>query len=271
MNTLTGLGKTDRERLSRVIRGAKGPLSVESTGQILKTSRTDAAKMLSRWARKGWVSRVRRGWYVPIPLEARSPDVALEEPWVIAERLYTPCYIGGWSAAEYWGLTEQIFRSLAVLTCRDIRERRPVFKNMPFVVRKISDRAFFGLKPVWKGTVKVLVSDPSRTVIDMLSDPSLGGGIRPSVDVLLNYLKSESCDIPCLMSYASTLANGAVFKRLGFLLEQYAPVQKEALSLCRERLTKGNAKLDPALGADKLMTRWRLWVPDNWKREKPSD
>ena len=34
---------------------------------------------------------------------------SLEDPLVIAEKLFSPCYVGGWSAAEYWGITEQIF------------------------------------------------------------------------------------------------------------------------------------------------------------------
>ncbi len=32
---------------------------------------------------------------------------------------------------------------------------------------------------------------------------------------------------------------------------------------CRTRLTKGYAKLDPALACKKLVTSWRLWVPDD--------
>jgi hypothetical protein len=34
---------------------------------------------------------------------------------------------------------------------------------------------------------------------------------------------------------------------------------------CRERLTAGTVKLDPAIAAKRLVTRWRLWVPEGWK------
>ena len=70
-----------------------------------------------------------------------------------------------------------------------------------------------------------------------------------------------------LLDYASRLGNGAVFKRLGFLLEKFSPADQEAIVQCRERLTTGNAKLDPALETDKLVTRWRLWVPQRWLGE----
>lgn len=109
MKPLAGIGKKDRERLAEVLRAARGTISVGEAASVLGLSRAAAAKLLARWAQKGWLSRVHRGLYVPVPLESRSADVPLEDPWVIAVRLYEPCYIGGWSAAEYWGLTEQIF------------------------------------------------------------------------------------------------------------------------------------------------------------------
>jgi predicted transcriptional regulator of viral defense system len=267
MEKLSGIGKTDRERLSAIIRETKGTISVKEATDILSVSPTDAAKMLSRWAKKGWLSRVRRGLYVRVVLESRTTDISLEDPWIIAERLFSPCYIGGWSAAEYWDLTEQIFRTVVVLTTQKPRDRAPVIKGTSFMLRTISEKALFGTKPVWKGQVKISVSDPTRTILDMLTDPKLGGGIRPTVDMFLSYLKSENKNIQLLIDYAKRLGNGAVLKRLGFLLERYAPGQEAAISECKAQLTKGNTKLDPSLKADRLITRWRLWVPMNWAKE----
>lgn len=267
METISGLGKEDRKRLSELFRETKGTISVKDAAGILNVASPEAAKMLSRWAKKGWLSRVRRGLYIRVPLESRTADIPLEDPWIIADRLFSPCYIGGWTAAEYWGLTEQIFRTVVVLTTQKPRDRAPVIKGTSFMLRTISKKALFGTKQVWKGQVKVSVSDPSRTIIDMLADLKLGGGIRPVVDIFLNYLKSESKDIQLLIDYAKRLSNGAVFKRLGFLLERYAPDQEAAIGECKAQLTKGNVRLDPSLKADRLITRWRLWVPENWAKE----
>jgi predicted transcriptional regulator of viral defense system len=129
----------------------------------------------------------------------------------------------------------------------------------------------FGLKPVWRGKVKLSVSDPTRTIIDIINNPSLGGGLRPSVDILLNYLKSKYKDMELLINYAKRLGNGAVYKRLGFLLERLVPNDKKAISACKIELTKGNAKLDPKLHADRLITKWKLWVPENWVEENRVD
>jgi len=271
MEMLTGIGKTDRERMAAIIRGTKGTVSVGEAARILSVASTDAAKMLSRWSKKGWMSRIRRGLYVAVPLESRTADVPLEDPWLIADRLFSPCYIGGWSAAEYFDLTEQIFSTVMVMTVQKPRDRRPVIKGTEFMLRTISEKAMFGLKPVWRGQVKISVSDPTRTILDMLVDPVLGGGIRSVKDMLVNYIRSENKNLEQLIEYGEQLGNGAAFKRLGFLLEKTAPDETEPIEQCRKRLTAGNAKLDPKLNNSRLITRWRLWVPENWKRMEQGD
>lgn len=271
MEPLTGIGKIDRERIAAIIRGTKGTISVDEAAGILNIASTDAAKMLSRWAKKGWMSRVRRGLYILIPLESRTADVPLEDPWLVAERLFSPCYIGGWSAAEYLDLTEQIFSTVMVMTVQKPRDLRPKIKGTSFMLRTVSEKAMFGLKPVWRGQVKVPVSDPTRTILDMLSNPVLGGGIRSAKDMFINYLRSENKNLELLIEYAERLGNGAVFKRLGFLLEKIAPDETETIDQCRARLTAGNTKLDPKLSNEKLVTRWRLWVPENWKQMTHND
>lgn len=267
MNKISGIGKGDRKKLSAIFRETKGTISVQDAANILKTTSTDAAKMLSRWASKSWLSRVRRGLYVRMPLESYTTDIPVEDSWIIADRLFSPCYIGGWSAAEYWDLTEQIFRTVVVITTKKPRNRSPIIKGTELILRTISEKALFGIKPVWRGQVKVSVSDPSRTIIDLLTDPKLGGGIRPTKDIFSNYLRSEEKNIDLMIEYAKRLENGAVFKRLGFLLERLAPDQTQSIQICRDNLTKGLAKLDPSLYSEKLVTRWRLWVPTNWEKE----
>ena len=266
MEILTGIGKVDRERLAAIIRGTKGTISVGDAARILNVASTDAAKMLSRWSKKGWMSRIRRGLYISVPLESRTADVPLEDPWLIADRLFSPCYVGGWSAAEHFDLTEQIFSTVVVMTVKKPRERRLVIKGTRFMLRTISEKAMFGLKPVWRGQVKIFVSDPTRTILDMLIDPVFAGGVRSVKDMLGNYLRSENKNLEQLIEYGERMGNGAIFKRLGFLLEKIAPDETKTLEECRKRLTAGNARLDPKLNNSKLITRWRLWVPENWKR-----
>jgi len=268
MKSVSGLGKESRKQLTKVLRGTTGTISVSQVASILNLPSLKTAKLLWGWNEQGWVSRIKRGVYVPVPLEAESPDVSLEDPWIIAEKLFSPCYIGGWSAAEHWGLTEQIFRTIIVMTTQKPRNRRPNIKGTDFLLRTVSPKAIFGLNPVWKGRVKVAVSDPARTIVDMLDDPRFGGGMRLIVDILQNYLKSGTEGSERLVEYAKRLGNSAVFKRLGFLLESVAPEETEAIKTCLLNMKSGNVKLDPALKSGRLVTRWRLWVPKNWRLAK---
>jgi predicted transcriptional regulator of viral defense system len=266
MSTPSGIGKLDRARITILLRGTQHTISVKEAAALLSLSREHAAKILARWATKGWLSRIKRGLYIPVPLESTTGDIPLEHPWVIAEKLFRPCYIGGWSAAEYWGLTEQIFRTLVVLTTERPRNRKPVISGTNFLLHTISNQALFGLKTIWQEKIKVSVSDPTRTILDFLINPKLGGGIRMTADMLKEYLKSEHKNLSLLIDYANRFNNSAVFKRLGFLLEQYAPGELNIIDACKKQVTISKTKLDSQLDADKLITRWRLWVPTYWKK-----
>jgi len=188
-----------------------------------------------------------------------------EDPFIIAETLFAPCYIAGWSAVEYWGMTEQIYSSIIVVTQREQRKYRVNIKNTEYILHLTRPALFFGLKTVWRDNVKVQISDPTRTIVDLMNNPMLGGGIRATVDVLKNYFSSEEKQIELLIEYLQQLNNGAAYKRLGFLLEKYFPQEAKLIDESQLRLTAGNAKLDNTLDCNKLVTRWKLFVPENWK------
>jgi predicted transcriptional regulator of viral defense system len=261
MPMIGGLGKASRERLSKVLRQAKGSISPADAARALSVEQPEAARLLSKWSSQGWLTRVRRGLYVPVPLESSTSDLPLEDTWIVAQRLFAPCYIGGWTAAAHWGLTEQLFRSVLVITTRRPRARRVDARGAVFVLRTVGQAAMFGLKPLWRGKVKVNVSDPTRTVVDLLDTPALGGGIRSVLDILTSYFGSAHRDPQLLIRYADQLGNKAVFKRLGFLAATFAPNEAEIVAECRKRLSAGNAKLDPKLPRGRIVTVWRLQVP----------
>jgi predicted transcriptional regulator of viral defense system len=260
-----GLGKASRPQLAAVLRASSGTITPANAAKTLSIPRVQAAKLLARWTAQGWLQRVRRGLYVAVPLESERIDAAPEDPWVIAAAAFTPCFVSGWSAAEHWGLTEQIFRTISISTARRMRNREPQLGGTSFRLRTVSPSEFFGLSTVWRGRAKVQVTDPSRTILDVLADPSMGGGLRSAVDMFRTYLRSKDLrNVAQIVAYASTLRTGAVFKRLGFLLEQLAPDEQSAIAACSASMTQGYTKLDPAQRAAQLVTRWRLWLPEHW-------
>lgn len=261
-----GLGRESRARLGRLLRLDAPLLTSTLAARHLSLSREHAAHELARWARAGWLARVKRGAYVSVPIQATTAEVALEDPWVIAAHLYSPCYIGGWSAAEHWGLTEQIFRTVCVITASPPRKRTTAMRGTQFSIHSVLQRKLFGLKSIWRGRTRVQLSDPARTIVDTLSEPAIGGGIRTVADMLAVFLREHRESASKLVEYGVRLGNAAVFKRLGFLLSTSHAGEHDLISACRARLSTGYAKLDPSLSSDRLITAWRLWVPNSWKK-----
>lgn len=252
-----------RAKLAAVIKMAGDVVQTDDVVQVLGLSRTQASKQLSRWASQGWLRRVGKGTYFPVQLTLIDAEQVVEDPWVLVPPLFDPSYIGGRTAAEFWDLTEQIFRDIVVFTVRPVRKHEVEQQNMIYVLKHTSKKMIFGTKTVWRGQTKIAVSDIHRTIIDMMDDPALGGGIQHVADCLERYLQNSECNPIKLIEYAERLGNGAVFKRLGFLAERL-PLGQGVAELCRSRLTKGNAKLDPSVECPRLATRWRLLLPESW-------
>lgn len=260
-----GKSSKSRQRLSKLLREGGELFSVDRAAEILKVTNEEAAKSLARWQNQGWLKRIKRGTYASVPLEANDTRQILEDAWVLVPELFEPAYIGGWSAAEHWDLTEQIFKDICIFTSRPVARKRQTFQNTPFVVSHIPNKNQFGTKTIWRKGRKILVSDPERTIIDMLSDPRAGGGIQHVIDCLREYFKSSSPKENLLLEYAVRLGNGAVFKRLGYLSSQMIGEDHPITLGCKSHLTTGNAKLDPGQKGEKLITKWRLLIPANLK------
>jgi len=234
--------------------------------KALGVDRAHAAKLLAGWHKQGVIRRIARGLYVPIQPSALGQTQVLEDPWILVPELYEPGYVGGWSALEYWELTEQIFRSICVLTTKRTAYGETKYQGVNFFIKYIPEKRFFGTKTIWRNSAKVQISDPYKTVLDIIDDPVLGAGLQHMMDCLSGFKKiyDKQSDIDRLLEYAIQINNGALFKKLGFLAEK---LEFKALFIdeCAKRLTTGYAYLDKNTQDKKLITKWRLWVPKGYE------
>jgi len=259
LTTSSGISQANRAQLERLHRAGGQGFGVLEASEILGLDRARTARLLGYLARHGWLARVRRGFYVPVPLDARRPGEWVADSWVVADRLFSPCYIGGWSACQHWDLTEQVFRALLVVTATRVRKRDLELQGIPFHLTVRSSEALFGTVRVWRGQTRVAVSDPSRTIVDVLDDPSLGGGIRTVADVLGEYLASQGRNDALLVHYGDRLRSRALFKRLGFLIELLEADAPELVAACWDRRSAGVIALDPTVKArGRTVRRWGL-------------
>lgn len=255
-------GQGSKFELAKLAAGsAAGLVSPEIAARVLGLPRVQAARRLASLADQGWLSRIRRGLYFVLPLDAPSgQSTTLPDPWAAASVLYEPCYIAGWSAAEHWGLTEQLFRSTFVATAASIRERDDARLGASFHLTKVARTKMKALASVWRSSVRVSVSGPERTIIDAAVDPAWVGGVRHLAEILCAYRDRESARPEALIAPLRSFGTGAAAKRLGYLCERLWPAATVVIKECLALRTRGNIKLDPYLGAGrKLITRWGLW------------
>lgn len=254
---LAGLSTQERAFIDYFVASEKVTVGLADVLEMQPLSQPHANKVLSRLASKGWLVRVGRGLYSVVRLG--TPEASVEDPLVLAMSLFSPCYISGWTAAEHWDLTEQIFNSIAVVTTRPQRARERTVAGVRFVCRVADESKMFGAARVWSGSHRVDIADPHRLIIDILAAPELGGGGRHTLDVVRAYFNSKHCDPDKLIGYAERYGKGVVFKRLGFCAEQLGKVPPEWLERCREQVSAGVSLLDP--GGPKrgrIVSRWGL-------------
>lgn len=252
-----------KHELARIARAAHGGvIGIRESARALGMPARDASARLGALARAGWLTRVRRGVYLVMPLEAESHgQTTAEDPWLLAVALFPPCYIGGWSAAEHWGLTEQLFRSTFVVTAAHIRTRTANHLGAAFTLVRVRPERVQHLTPVWRGSSRVLVSSRERTVVDAAIDPRWLGGFRHLADVFTAYSTDPAANPAALLRELRRSGNGAAAKRVGYLAEQIWPSARDLVDGALGLRSTGVVKLDPAIARrGRKNSRWGLWL-----------
>jgi len=258
---LEGLSTQERRILGTFIAEELVVVRVEDLLAIHPVSREAGNLALSRLHQKGWLRRLKRGVYATVPLESETPHPAIADAWPLAMELFSPCYISGWSAAEHWDLTEQIFNAVSLVTGHPQRSSSQSISGVHFRTRTIAPERIFGTSGIWFGSHMVQVADRHRLLVDILDAPDFGGGGRHMMDVVSAYWRGEHADADTLLAYALRYGRGAVMKRLGFTAERSCAVSAGWLDKVESNLTKGVIRLDPQSGAGgRINSRWHVRV-----------
>ena len=253
-----------QQRLAALLRTTSGRIRASDAMRVLQVDRQHASRLLAGWNKQGVVRRVAHGLYVPVPPSALGQVQVLENPWVLVPDLYTPGYIGGWSALEYWELTEQLFRSICVLTHKRVSKGVTIHQGVNFFIKHVAESQLFGTTNIWQENTKIQISDPYKTLLDCIDDPYLGAGLQHVTDCMAEFTRvfNKPDDLDTLLQYAIQFDNGALFKKLGYLAETLG-FKPSFVNECRERITSGYSTLDKKAGNNRLVTRWNLWVPED--------
>jgi predicted transcriptional regulator of viral defense system len=264
MNT-KGIGAEYRRKLAIVINTSKGIITPTLVSNALNISQQEAGRILSRWCRQYWVKRIKKGVYIPMVANDITGNLSVEDPWILANSLFAPGYVGGFSAVKHWDLSEQITEVTTFFTTKKVKERHPVIGSSRLQLKTISEYKIFGTKNVWIENVKIAVSDPSKTIVDLFDDPTLVGGMRIVKDIFLEYKNSEYFDLDKIILYAEKMRNKTIFKRLGFLLETMELDEIASQYDLSNKISKGYSTFDSGFKNKSFVSKWQLKVPKAWK------
>lgn len=254
--TIKTLGPVGASLLSRLAGTGRAIFTAADAQRILGLSPHATIERLRLLRQRGWITRLTRGLYMLVPLEAGSAAQWSEDPAVIACHLVTPSYLSFWSALHFHGLTEQV---PGIVTVATRRPHPPIeVLGLRYVFTGLTARKFFGYVPTWVGSHKVPIATPEKAILDALDHPEHAGGIS-EVAKALSVLGSR-LDGRRLLYGLRRMENGAVAKRLGFLLEMLG-IAGPLLPRIRTLVKAGYPLLDPAMGAGgRHLSRWQIRV-----------
>jgi predicted transcriptional regulator of viral defense system len=244
----SGISDTGRAELALLTRPGHELVTVQDAAELLGISHHAAAQKLARLARGGWLRNVRRNLYIPVPANAPDPSRWSADPLFLADAVWAPCYFTGWTSANYWGLTEQVFRSTIVMTSTRVREANQNLAGNDYVALHVADdRLAHDMHVEWRQGRRIKIANAARTVADIFDNPRIGGGIRLAAEILTAYLDdADDLKIDELLDTCERLNNRTIFKRLGYVVNIVRPDLTRLVDSCESRISRGISLLDPS-------------------------
>jgi predicted transcriptional regulator of viral defense system len=208
------LGNTELKLILTLEEEGRSIFTTADAHRILKSTRDSINTALYRLRKKGRVEKIERGKYLLIPAKAGYKGKWAEVPFVIANYLVRPYYIGFASALNYWGMTEQIPSVTFVVTTK--RKKNIEFGPLTFKFVTITKKRFFGTTEEKIGNDTFIVSDKEKTIIDCLLHPEYCGGLDKVAKAI--WEEGDYLDFLKLFNYAQDIKVNVAIRRLLYLL-----------------------------------------------------
>jgi predicted transcriptional regulator of viral defense system len=236
-----GLSTREAQALSRLASENRQVVTIGDLADVLDIPRKSAKDMAYALKEKGWLERIAHGKYLILPLAAGENPKYTAHEFVIASALVEPMYVGYWSAMNHHGLTEQLSRTIYIVTTERARERE--IHGVTYRPVTVTEGKFFGYQPTAVGSSQVNVSSIEKTLVDCADHPEFCGGIGELAKAMQNAVE-EGCSWERVVEYLRRVGNGAATKRLVYLADQLGIDVPEYQELV-ENFTTGYPLLDP--------------------------
>jgi predicted transcriptional regulator of viral defense system len=260
-STRRGLSERESRALSQLARRNQEIITIDDLATVLDTTYAAAKATASRLTQNGWLTRLKPGLYLIVPLAAGANPQYTAHEFYIASHLVDPMYISFWSALNHHGFTEQVPRSVYVATTK----RRPdrTVHDVPYHLVTLADRKFFGYEQYAIGSHSVAIATPEKTLVDCADQPRHCGGVRELAKGIRT--GTEGYDPAVLLNDAQRIGNGAALKRLVYLMDQY-DISIPNRETVVDQFTTGTSPLDPTRSTEgTYASEYRLYIntPDS--------
>jgi predicted transcriptional regulator of viral defense system len=216
-----------------------------------------ARDVASRLVAKKALERIGRGRYLVRPLRTLSRATVASAPVQAAVLLQgEPYYLGGLWALTFHRLTDQQYVSvLDVFVARRHNSQRLGGARLAFHRVSLKRLGSESVAADLEG-MSVQVSDPERTLIDLLDFPALAGSGSEALRMVKQTL--PRVDRAKVVEYAARGARSSTCQRLGVLLERAGTAPRRLAELHR-RVLKTKSVLSMAPGAPRKGPFNRRW------------
>jgi predicted transcriptional regulator of viral defense system len=257
-HTTKTLGRQTSSLFVELNERGKTTFNLRDVEDITGLRGSSARTLILKAERRGLVTRLRAGLYTLIPFELGRATEYVGDPHVIAKELCAGhrYFLSHASAMELHRMVTQ--PQLTIYVSTSLRKPPQHIHGYEYRFVAVKPEQIFGLTEIWITKQQAIkVSAKERTIIDGLRQPEYAGGI-PEVAKALWMTRSE-IKLSRLLDYAHRFQNGALTRRLGFLLELYKMAPSGQLERLRTKLTSTYDRLDPTLPkGGPFQARWRL-------------
>ena len=171
---------------------------------------------LSRWVKKGYLTKLRQDWYAFCELQ-NEPDMTR----FISGRIYSPSYISLHTALSIYGIIPEAVTQITCVTTNRTTSYSNSFGQ--FHYQTIKPELFFGYKQeaVRRGG-SYLVAEPEKAIVDLLYLYPQYNTADAMLDLRFDtWWMQEELDRELIMAYAKQTAKKALINRIELLLKTY--------------------------------------------------
>ncbi len=249
------IGKKEAELIGKLSGTGKRVFGVSEAAKLLETEPGAVSDLVVSLTKKKKLLRIEKGRYILLPPSAWESGKYSEDAILIASQLVSPYYLSYWTALSFYGWTEQPSRTVFIATTK--RKAPITLTGMRFQFVLLRENRYFGATSTWAENQKIEIASKEKAIVDGLDQPRYCGEIVEVVKGIWN--GRAELDWDRVLEYALRMNNGAILKRLGFLLEVLEISKPSFLKEIKKHLTAGYVDLEPGAASQGKHNRtWRL-------------